>query len=105
MTPIPVLTLPPFPNMRARCARCGNTGDILLVYDRECSGVTGEHFHRRCMKCRHRWAEQTSERPKALALRVLGHDVELACACGLVLVQPLRAAIHDRCPKCRRWRR
>jgi len=72
----------------------------------ECSEVTGEHFHRRCMRCRHRWAEQTSERPKPLSLRVLGNDVELTCVCGLTLVQPLRAVIEERCPRCRReWRR
>jgi hypothetical protein len=43
----------------------------------------------------------------ALAVRLLGRDVELTCACGLVLIQAMRMAISERCPdpKCgRRWR-
>ena len=41
----------------------------------------------------------------ALAVRLVGRDIELTCACGFVLTQPQRAAISARCPKCGRgWR-
>ena len=108
MTPTPVAasTLPLFGNMRTQCAECGNRGDILVAYHPACPDVDGEHFHRRCMKCGHRWPEQTTERARPLTTRVLGHDVELTCVCGFTLTQPLRDAIADECPRCRRgWRR
>ena len=41
----------------------------------------------------------------ALTVRLVGRDIELTCVCGLTLLQELRAAIAERCPKCgRRWR-
>jgi hypothetical protein len=46
-----------------------------------------------------------AKRTTALTVRLRGRDVELECACGFTLTQPLRAAIEERCPKCgRRWR-
>jgi len=42
----------------------------------------------------------------ALTLRVVGRDLLIECRCGFMLTQPLRAAIAEQCPKCRRgWRR
>jgi hypothetical protein len=49
----------------------------------------------------------TGKRAASLTMRLRGRDVELTCVCGFTLTQPLRAAIEDRCPRCRRrwWRR
>jgi hypothetical protein len=58
-----VSMLPPFTNMRARCAQCGAGPPIWVIFCRGCSTVTeGEHFHRRCERCDNRWIEQTTER-------------------------------------------
>jgi hypothetical protein len=44
----------------------------------------------------------TGKRAASLRVRLRGRDVELTCACGFMLTQPLRATIEDRCPRCRR---
>jgi hypothetical protein len=105
-TPVHASELPFFHNMQTRCASCGATRDILVMYCHGCAEVDGEHYHRRCMACRHGWAEQTVKRPTPLTVRMLGQDVELVCAaCSFTLVQPLREVIADQCPRCRRrWR-
>jgi hypothetical protein len=71
-----------------------------VIFCRNCTEVVDEHYHRRCVRCRHGWVEQTTAQPKRLTVRMLGGDVELACRCGLSLVQAPRAPIADRCPKC-----
>jgi hypothetical protein len=59
--PVDVSTLPPFSNMRARCAACGAGREIRVHFDRGCRFVTGGvHFHRLC-GCGHSWVEQCSE--------------------------------------------
>ena len=59
--PVHVSSLPPFSNLRARCARCGARYEIRVHYDRGCGAVYGgEHYHRIC-NCGHRWAERCSE--------------------------------------------
>jgi hypothetical protein len=91
---------------RSHCAQCGNRGGALVAYCPRCSEVTDEHYHRRCMKCGHGWAEQTTRQPKPLTVRLRGHDVELTCVCTFTVVQPLRAVIAEQYPRCRRrWRR
>jgi hypothetical protein len=108
MTPTAVRAaeLPSFGNMKTRCAKCGATRDILVIYCHSCAEVAGGHYHRRCMRCRHRRAEQTDAQPKSLTVRLRSHDVELTCLCTFTLVQPLRAVIAEQCPRCRRnWRR
>lgn len=39
----------------------------------------------------------------SLQLRLVGRNVEIECRCGLVVTQPQRAAIAERCPRCARW--
>jgi hypothetical protein len=59
--PVDVESLPPFSNMRARCARCGARYEIRVHYDRGCAEMRGgEHFHRLC-RCGHEWMEQCGE--------------------------------------------
>jgi hypothetical protein len=61
--PVHVSTLPPFTNMRARCARCGSGPPIRVHFDRGCAEVVGgAHFHRIC-NCGHRWVEQCIDAP------------------------------------------
>ena len=65
--PVPVSTLPPFSNAQACCAKCG--ARRLIRGDRVCSEVVdGEHFHRVCTTCGHRWIERSCAAP----LRHLG---------------------------------
>lgn len=59
---IHVSKLPPFSNMRARCAQCDARGGAWVIFDHGCRQVIGgEHFHRRCGRCSHEWIEQASE--------------------------------------------
>jgi hypothetical protein len=91
---------------KSHCAQCGTRGGALVIYCNGCAEVGDPHYHRKCMRCFHRWAEQTEAQPKPLTVRLCGHDVELTCVCTFTLVQPLRAVIADQCPRCRRsWRR
>jgi hypothetical protein len=61
--PVHVSQLPPFSNMRARCAKCGGGPPIWVIFCRDdCSVTGGAHFHRRCERCGYRWIEQTRER-------------------------------------------
>jgi hypothetical protein len=61
--PVHVSTLPPFSNMRARCAKCGARGGIWVLFDRGCTEVIGgDHYHRRCGRCGHRWVGRGSDR-------------------------------------------
>jgi hypothetical protein len=30
----------------------------MVIFDRECSEVIGEHYHRECLACGARWLEQ-----------------------------------------------
>jgi len=55
-------SLPPFTNMRARCARCGVRREIRVHFDRDCAEVHGDHFHRLC-RCGHRWLERCGDGP------------------------------------------
>ncbi|HEY7371193.1 MAG TPA: hypothetical protein VIF57_03375 [Polyangia bacterium] len=57
--PVEEADLPPFTNMRARCARCGNRRLIRVNFDRDCAEARGDHFHRAC-SCGHRWVERCS---------------------------------------------
>lgn len=43
---------------------------------------------------------------QTLRVTLIGRDVQLECrGCGLVLTQPARDPIAERCPRCwRRWR-
>ena len=57
--PIHVSRLPVFTNWNPRCRHCGNTYRIRVHYDRVCWGVIGgEHYHRICERCGHRWVER-----------------------------------------------
>ncbi|HKA28014.1 MAG TPA: hypothetical protein VKH82_01470 [Candidatus Binatia bacterium] len=58
--PVDAAALPPFSNMRARCARCGGRQLIRVHFDRDCTEARGDHFHRVC-PCGHRWAERCRE--------------------------------------------
>jgi hypothetical protein len=61
--PVHVSTLPPFSNMRARCARCSARYEIRVHFDRGCAEVAGAaHYHRIC-NCGFRWVEQGTEPP------------------------------------------
>jgi hypothetical protein len=64
MTPAPVeqAELPPFSNLRAVCARCARRVRAYVMFDRDCPGARGDHFHRRCTVCGHECIEACSER-------------------------------------------
>ena len=56
----------------------------MRALDRSHGDVTlDEHYHRRCMRCRNRWAEQTDAQPKSLSVRMLPDGFAVAVSVGL----------------------
>jgi len=51
------LHLPPYRH-RGPCPRCGGRGPIRVHFDRDCSEVPGNDYHRECPGCGARWLEQ-----------------------------------------------
>ena len=51
---LPAYTLP-----REPCRQCGRPDSrIMVIFDRDCGEVIGEHYHRECRACGARWLEQ-----------------------------------------------
>jgi len=42
----------------AQGRRCRRRAPALVVFDRDCREVTGEHYHREYLACGARWLEQ-----------------------------------------------
>jgi hypothetical protein len=55
--PVEPTDLPPY-TFRQPCHRCQRLAQALVVFDRDCRDVTGEHYHRECLACGARWLEQ-----------------------------------------------
>jgi hypothetical protein len=61
--PVEPADLPPY-TFRQPCRRCQRHAPALVVFDRDCREVVGEHYHRECLACGARWIEQCA-RPSA----------------------------------------
>jgi hypothetical protein len=55
--PVDAAALPPY-TFRHPCRRCGRRAPALVVFDRDCGEVIGEHYHGECLVCGARWLEQ-----------------------------------------------
>jgi hypothetical protein len=55
--PVDAADLPPY-TFRQPCRRCRRRAPALVVFDRECGAVIGEHYHRECLACGARRLEQ-----------------------------------------------
>jgi hypothetical protein len=51
--------LPPYTPPREPCRLCGRRDSrIMVIFDRDCGAVGGDHYHRECLACGARWLEQ-----------------------------------------------
>jgi hypothetical protein len=48
--PVEATALPPY-TFRQPCRRCRRHAPALVVFDRDCRAVIGEHYHRECLAC------------------------------------------------------
>ena len=55
--PVDAADLPLY-TFRQLCRHCRHRAPALVVFDRDCREVTGEHYHRECLACGERWLEQ-----------------------------------------------
>jgi hypothetical protein len=55
--PVDAATLPPY-NFDEPCRQCRRRGPQMVMFDRDCREVSGEHYHRECRACGARWLEQ-----------------------------------------------
>ena len=56
--PVDEATLPAFTPMGTPCRGCGQRTRQMVMFDRNCRQVTGDHFHRRCLACDATWVER-----------------------------------------------
>jgi hypothetical protein len=40
------------------CRQCRRRGPQMVIFDRDCREVRGEHYHRECRACSARWLAQ-----------------------------------------------
>jgi hypothetical protein len=59
IAPVEQANLPPY-RPPGPCPRCGGRGPIRVHFDRDCTEVRGDHYHRVC-ECGARWVERCSE--------------------------------------------
>ena len=57
--PVEPADLPPYRHW-GPCPQCGRHRPILVHFDRDCTEVRGDHYHRVC-PCGHRWVERCTE--------------------------------------------
>ena len=51
--------LPAYTPPREPCRQCGRRDSrIMVIFDRDCGAVIGEHYHRECRACGARWLEK-----------------------------------------------
>jgi hypothetical protein len=62
--PITANSLPPY-TIGQPCHACRRRAPALVVFDRDCHEVTGEHYHRECLACGARWLEQCARSSSA----------------------------------------
>jgi hypothetical protein len=55
--PVEPSDLPPY-TFRQPCPQCRQRVPALVIFDRDCRQVTGDHYHRECLACGARWLEQ-----------------------------------------------
>jgi len=55
--PVESTDLPPY-TFRQPCPQCRRRASALVIFDRDCRPVTGDHYHRECLACGARWLEQ-----------------------------------------------
>jgi hypothetical protein len=55
--PVDAATLPPY-SFRQPCRQCRRRTPALVIFDRDCRLVIGEHYHRECLAFGARWLEQ-----------------------------------------------
>jgi hypothetical protein len=48
--PVDAADLPPYTFCQP-CRRCRRNAPALVVFDRDCREVAGEHYHRECLAC------------------------------------------------------
>jgi len=48
--PVAPTDLPPY-TFRQPCRQCRRRAPALVVFDRDCGEVVGEHYHRECLAC------------------------------------------------------
>src|SRR5215472_12384747 len=60
--PVDEATLPAFTPMGTPCRGCGQRARQMVMFDRNCREVTGDHFHRRCLGCDATWIERAAPR-------------------------------------------
>jgi hypothetical protein len=67
--------LPPYTPPREQCRQCGRRDSrIMVIFDRDCGAVRGDHYHRECLACGARWLEQCARSRSAETDRVRGVD-------------------------------
>jgi hypothetical protein len=57
IAPVEQAELPPY-TFRQPYRQCRRRAPALVVFDRDCREVTGEHYHRECLACGARRLEQ-----------------------------------------------
>jgi hypothetical protein len=57
--PITAADLPPY-TFRQPCRQCRRRAPAMVIFDRDCAEVRGDHYHRVC-PCGHRWVDRCSE--------------------------------------------
>jgi hypothetical protein len=55
--PVHAADLPPY-TFRELCQECRRRGPQMVIFDRDCAEVIGEHYHRERRACGARWLEQ-----------------------------------------------
>jgi hypothetical protein len=51
--------LPPYTPPREPCPHSGRRDSrIMVIFDRDCGAVRGDHYHRHCRACGGRWLEK-----------------------------------------------
>jgi len=51
--------LPPYTPPLEPCRQCGRRDSpIMVIFDRDCGAVRGDHYHRECLACGARRREQ-----------------------------------------------
>jgi hypothetical protein len=48
--PVNAADLPPY-TFRQPCRQCRRCAQAMVIFDRECGEVIGEHYHRECRAC------------------------------------------------------
>jgi hypothetical protein len=62
--PVNAADLPPY-TFRHPCRACRRRAPALVVFDRECGEVIGDHYHRECTACGARWLERCARSRRA----------------------------------------